>query len=228
MRKLCALPRRYSMSLCCCNRLRLWGCAGQLVYIPVFSLVQVHHERIAHMWHLFHFRRGEDHLWTSRWRNGQRQVLFSGVDGLLRRGCLFCHCRLLCAGTCSKSLAERERGGFGGCYVQVDRYNCLPTSSRWAWIRSPVGCVKHQSVSKLSIGTNASATIILAWKANCGSALERCRRPFSESWRVILFVRLNRHPWSSARGNACRTEFITAISKSREIRVGWKVAISFL
>ena len=32
--------------LCCCNRLRLRGGAGQLVYIPVFSLVQVHHERI--------------------------------------------------------------------------------------------------------------------------------------------------------------------------------------
>ena len=52
--------------LCCCNRLRLWEGAGQLVYIPVFSLVQVHHERIAHMWHLFPFGRGEVRLWTSR------------------------------------------------------------------------------------------------------------------------------------------------------------------
>jgi len=52
--------------LCCCNCLRLWGAAGQLLYIPVFSLVQVHHKRIALLWHLFHFRRGEDHLWTFR------------------------------------------------------------------------------------------------------------------------------------------------------------------
>jgi len=130
--------------LCCCNRLRPWGGAGQLVYISVFSLVHVHHERIAHMWHLSPFGHGEDHLWTSRLRDGQRQVLFSGVNGLLLRGCLFSQCRLLYAGTCSKSLAERVRGGFDSCYVQVDRYNCLPTSSGWTWVRSPVGWIKHQ------------------------------------------------------------------------------------
>ena len=45
--------------LCCCNRLRLWGGAGQLVYIPIFSLVHVHHERIAHMWHLSSFGQGK-------------------------------------------------------------------------------------------------------------------------------------------------------------------------
>jgi len=96
--------------LCCCNGLRFWGDAGRLVYIPVFSLVQVHHQRIAHMRHLSTFAHGEDHLWTFRLRDGQRQVLFSGVDGLLRRGCLFSQCRLFCAGTCSRYLAERVRG----------------------------------------------------------------------------------------------------------------------
>jgi len=59
----------------CCNRLRLWGGAGQLVYIPVFSLVQVHHERIAHMCHLSPFGRGEEHLWTFRW--GMDNAMFS-------------------------------------------------------------------------------------------------------------------------------------------------------
>ena len=63
--------------------------------------------------------------------------------GLLRRGCLFCQCRLLCAGTCSKSLEERVRGGFDGCYVQVGRYNCLPTSSGWARVRSAIGWIKQ-------------------------------------------------------------------------------------
>ena len=129
---------------CWCNHLRLWGGAGQLVCIPVFSLVQIHHERIAHMRHLSPFGRGEDHLWTSRLIDRKRQVPFSGVDAPLRRGCLFCHSHLLCSGTCSKSLAERVQGGFDGCYVQVDRYNCLPTSSGWAWVRSPVGWIKHQ------------------------------------------------------------------------------------
>ena len=96
--------------LCCCNRLRLWRGAGQLVYIPVVSLVQVHHERIAHMWHLSPFGRGEDQLCTSRLRDGQRQVLFPGVGGLLRCGYLFCQCRLLCAGTCFKSLGGKGAG----------------------------------------------------------------------------------------------------------------------
>jgi len=132
--------------LCCCNRLRLWGDAGQLIYIPVFSLVQVHHKHIAHMWHLSPFGRCEDHLWTSRLRDGQRQVLFSGVDGLLRHGCLFCQCRLLFAGTCSKSLAERVPDGFDGFQVQVCRYNFLPTSSGWAWVLSAVGWIKHQKL----------------------------------------------------------------------------------
>ena len=48
--------------------------------------------------------------------------------------CFFCsvNAAVLCAGTCSKSLAERVQGGVDSCYVQVDRYNCLPTSSGWA------------------------------------------------------------------------------------------------
>ena len=87
--------------LCCCNRLRLWGGACQLVYIPVFSLVPVHHERIAHMRHLAPFGRGEDHLWTSRLRDWQRRVLFSGVSGCFGVVC-FCQCRLLRPGTRSK------------------------------------------------------------------------------------------------------------------------------
>ena len=110
----------------------------------------------------------------------------------------------------------RSAGRLRRCYVQFARYSCLPTSSGWTWIHSAVRSIKHKTVVQ-----------IVSWykrERDYHSGME------GKPWfsivalqkTVLLFVRWNTHPWSSARGNACRTDFITVISKSREIDVGLK------
>ena len=131
--------------LCCCNRLRLWGGAVQLVYIfPSFRWSRFTTNVLLICDDISPLLDAAKTIYElPDW--GMDNVKFSFQASMGCFGVVVCSVNAAyCALVHAPNLWRRLRGGFEGCYVQVDRHNCLPTSSGWAWVHSALRWIKHQ------------------------------------------------------------------------------------
>ena len=130
--------------LCCCNRLRLWRGAGQLVYIPVFSLVQVHHEHIAHMWHFSLLDAAKTIHELPDW--GMDNVKFSFQASMGCFGVVVCSVNAAyCALVHAPNLWRKESGAVSTVVTSrsADTIVFQPVQDGRR-VRSPVRWIKHQ------------------------------------------------------------------------------------